>query len=202
MKPNHETRYLRASEIRVAMPTATEGDEPGPMTVSGYAAVFNSPSEDLGGFVETIAPGFFSKCLPTADVRALVNHEPWPILGRTKAGTLRLAEDSRGLRFELDLPSTDSAEELAAALQRGDLDAMSFGFVCGVDQWDTTDPNQCKRTLLECRELFDVSFATYPAYPETSCAVRSLASWRRDHPSPEILALRRKLADLGSRLTA
>ncbi len=192
-----EVRFARSGQIRVNAPA----DGGGPIVVEGYAAVFDSLSEDLGGFREKIAPGFFSRALPMADCRALINHEPWPVLGRTKAGTLKLSEDATGLRFELALPDIDDAQELATALQRGDLDAMSFGFVADVDQWDYSGQTVL-RTLVSCRELFDISFATYPAYPDTSAAVRSMRDWRTKNPPPKLAALRTRLADLGPLLAS
>lgn len=86
------------------------GTKPG---IRGYAAVFNQLSEDLGGFRERVLPGAFKDCLAASpDVRCLFNHDPNAVLGRTKAGTLRLAEDNKGLHFDCDLPDTRTAAEL------------------------------------------------------------------------------------------
>ena len=98
-------------------------------TLRGHAAVFGVISEDLGGFRERIMPGAFADVLDD-DVRLLVDHEP-PPLARTKAGTLRLREDERGLAFEADLPETTAARDLRESVARGDVDGASFRFVVG-----------------------------------------------------------------------
>src|SRR5581483_2894069 len=105
--------------------------------VVGYAAVYGALSEDLGGFRERIARGAFAEVLASApDVRALLNHDVNQVLGRTKSGTLRLADDARGLRFELDLPGSPLGENVREAVRRGDIDGASFRFQCGEDAWD------------------------------------------------------------------
>ena len=162
-RPEIERRAFQVREIR-----ASEGDKP---TITGYAAVFNELSENLGGFYERIQPGAFAQTLPSADVRALWNHDPNFPLGRTKAGTLQLSEDETGLAFEIDPPDTSYARDLMVSMRRGDVDQMSFGFITVRDKWEQIG-EQVIRTLLEV-ELFDVSPVTYPAYPTTSAAVRS-----------------------------
>jgi HK97 family phage major capsid protein/HK97 family phage prohead protease len=135
-------------------------------TLRGHAAVFNVLSEDLGGFRERIAPGAFSEVLQD-DVRLLVDHKP-PPLARTKAGTLRLSQDGRGLAFEADLPSTTAARDLRESVSRGDLDGASFRFTVGEETWDGD-----VRTVVKVASLSDVTVATYPAYPEASIELRS-----------------------------
>lgn len=142
------------------------------MTFSGYAAVFNSPSEPLP-FVETISPGAFTRTLSARNnVRMLVNHNPEKVLGSTRAKTLRLTQDDKGLRAEADLPDTSYARDLSVSMQRGDINSMSFGFTVprGGDSW-SSDGSQ--RTLTEVR-LHEVSVVTFPAYPRTSAQVRSV----------------------------
>lgn len=138
-------------------------------TIAGYAAVFNSET-DIGGFFrEKIAPGAFGPSLK-ADVRALFDHDSSKVLGRTKAGTLKLSEDDHGLKAEIDLPDTQTARDLAASMERGDIDGMSFGFRVTKQEWDeTSDPPL--RTILEV-ELFEVSVVTFPAYADTEIALR------------------------------
>jgi HK97 family phage major capsid protein len=154
-------------------------------TVQGYAAVYGALSEDLGGFREKIAPGAFADVLD-ADVRALLNHDPDQLLGRTKSGTLRLAEDPRGLRFELDLPDSPIGENVRAAVARQDLSGASFRFLVGSESWDGD-----VRTVETVAELHDVTLATHPAYPETSVALRTRPqatdSERTDSPMNETI---------------
>jgi HK97 family phage prohead protease len=140
----------------------------------GYAAKFNVWSGDLGGFRERIQPGAFDKVLREGhDVRLLVNHEGVP-LARSSKGTLRLSTDDVGLLVEAELPSHAGA--LVESMRRGDIDQMSFGFRVqpGGAAWDI-DAEPVERTVTEIAELFDVSVVTYPAYPQTEVALRSLA---------------------------
>lgn len=138
--------------------------------LEGYAAVFDSRSENLGGFYEVVGESAFTKTLKDgADVRALLNHDPNFILGRSTSGTLRMATDSKGLHYEVDLGEQSYARDLAMSLERGDITQSSFGFRALKDDWieDPENPGLALRTLLEVR-LFDVSPVTYPAYPEAT----------------------------------
>lgn len=166
---------LAGLEMRVA------GTDKEP-TIEGYAAVFNQPSEIIddwfGAFREYVAPGAFTKTLKDgADVRALLNHDPNFVLGRTKAGTLTLREDAKGLWYSVTPPDTQWARDLVAVMRRGDIDQSSFAFRTVKDRWGVgkTDAGDevDERWLLEA-QLFDVSPVTYPAYPQTSSDVRSL----------------------------
>lgn len=177
MKP--ERRYLNASGLRMEDETRK---------ITGYAAVFNSMSEDLGGFREIVAPGAFSETLD-ADVRALWNHDANLVLGRTKSGTLALSEDDRGLRVEITPP--ESAGWMLEAMDRGDVDQMSFGFFVDDDEWKMQD-GEPLRTLRKVR-LFDVSVVTYPAYPETEAAVRSLDQFRARAIAPDFTRAKARL---------
>jgi HK97 family phage prohead protease len=123
-------------------------------TVHGYAAVYNVLSEDLGGYKERIAPGAFSGVLD-ADVRALLNHNPDEVLGRTRSGTLRLFDEAKGLRFELDLPDSPLGENMRSAISRGDIDGASFRFDVGQEAWDGDI-----RTVKTVKALHDVTVAT------------------------------------------
>ena len=150
-------------------------------TLVGYAAKFNVRSEDLGGWVEQITPGAFDSVLQNKpDVRALLNHDPNHVLGRSTAGTLRLSADGIGLRAEMDLPDTQAARDLATSIDRGDIDQMSFGFRVGPGGalWDL-DSAPAVRTVNEVAELLDVSVVTYPAYPQTEVGLRSLEEARK-----------------------
>lgn len=140
--------------------------------IVGYASVFNQWSEDLGGFREKVKQGAFAKTIKEADIRALFNHDSNYVLGRNKAGTLQLEEDAKGLLVTIDPPDTQWARDLSTSIKRGDIDQMSFGFRTIRDEWNDKDRNQITRELVEV-ELFDVSPVTYPAYPQTSVAVRA-----------------------------
>lgn len=158
--------------------------------IAGHAAKFDVLSEDLGGFRERIAPGAFAKSIGSSDIRALFNHDANIVLGRNKAGTLRLSEDSAGLAYEVDAPDTQLVRDMVLSpIARGDVNQCSFGFYTENDKWTKVD-GEWIRTLLEC-ELLDVSPVTYPAYPQTEVAVRALQqaiqtsappdeSWRLD----------------------
>lgn len=161
-----ELRSFALNEFRV---DAADGMPP---KMFGHAAMFDSLSEDLGGFRERIAPGAFAKSLESADIRALFNHDSNIVLGRNKAGTLRLKEDMSGLAIEIDPPDTQAARDLMVSMKRGDISQMSFGFRTIQDKWAKVN-NEWVRTLLEV-DLFDVSPVTYPAYNSTDIAVRSM----------------------------
>jgi len=141
--------------------------------IVGYAAVFNSLSEDLGGFREKINPGAFRAAIKKSDTVALFNHDSNIVLGRTSAGTLELKEDKTGLFMEIDPPDTQAARDLMVSIERGDIKQQSFGFIVKNDSWETIDGEEI-RTIGEVEELYDVSPVTYPAYPDTSVALRSL----------------------------
>jgi Escherichia/Staphylococcus phage prohead protease len=175
LNPKREVRCLMAGvELRANEVAGSPG------TVHGYAAVFDKFSEDLGYFREKIAPGAFADCL-SQDVRALVNHNPNKLIGRNKSGTLRMVEDGLGLRVEIDLPDTQTGRDTATEISRGDMDGMSFTFDTEADSWDraTTPPT---RTLIKCSRVYDVGPVTYPAYTDTSAAMRSLD---RSNPDPD-----------------
>lgn len=188
-----ERRVVLVGDFRVIR--ATDGKD-GPTKIGGHAAKFDVLSEDLGGFRERIAPGAFANTIKNGDVRALFNHDSNIVLGRNKAGTLRLSEDLAGLAFEVDAPQTQLVRDMVLApIERGDVSQCSFGFYTMQDKWAKLD-GEWVRTLLEV-DLFDVSPVTYPAYPSTDVAVRSLQdAIKRATPPDEsyiIANLRRRL---------
>lgn len=151
--------------------------------LEGYAAVFDSPSEDLGGFVEFVRPGAFKRSLGDnrADPMALVHHLPHLVLGRRSAGTLRLAEDTRGLHFEVDMPDTGTARDLLVSVERGDVRGASFAFSIAPqgDRWQVQG-DQVTRDLLDV-DLHEITITPTPAYPDTEVARRTLATIRTPH---------------------
>ncbi len=141
----------------------------GPMIV-GYAATSGLATLQS----EQIDPGAFTKTISEADVRALGNHDADWLLGRMKAGTLRMASDATGLRYEIDVNESDpDGQRALAKVRRGDWDGSSFSYRAIRDEWDwSAEPR--RRRLLEAA-LIDVGPVTFPAYPDSSAAARALA---------------------------
>merc|ERR1712167_189744 len=100
------------------------------------------------------------------DERALFNHNPDLILGRTIANTLNISVDEKGLRYEFDAPDTTIGNDLLVSLKRGDITQSSFGFIVEEDSWDNDKEGKVIRTIEKVSRLLDVSPVTYPAYPE------------------------------------
>lgn len=153
--------------------------------VVGYAAVFNSDSEEMWGFRERIAPGAFDSALDVSDVRALLNHDPNMLLARTASGTLSLSADQRGLYYEFDAPDTTVGNDLLVMLKRGDISQSSFAFTVEEEEWTEKKGEIPIRTIIRVKRLYDVSPVTYPAYPDTTAAKRSLEQWRKEHKEPK-----------------
>jgi HK97 family phage prohead protease len=143
------------------------------MSFTGYAAVFDSPSEPLP-FTEVIKGGAFHRSLKSRnEIKLFMNHNTDVVLGSSRAGTLRLSEDSRGLLAEADLPDTTAGRDLSVLMQRGDVNSMSFGFSVPPrgDKWSE---DGATRELHQVR-LHEVSIVTgFPAYQATTASVRSL----------------------------
>ena len=141
----------------------------------GYAAMYNVWSQNLGGFRERILPGAFDRALSGGqDVRALMNHDPNFVLGRTKSGTLSLTSDDVGLRVAIKPPESEWAKGLMESVRRGDIDQMSFQFraIEGGDRWFGDDASTDLLRELRDVDLFDVSPVTFPAYPQTTLSAR------------------------------
>lgn len=161
--------------------TVETRDDGAPAVIRGHGAVFNRLSDEIWGFREQIAPGAFDDVL-NDDVRALFNHDPNMILGRTSAGTLRLYVDGTGLAYEIDPPDTQVARDLVKSMQRGDVNQSSFAFRVAEDRWEEEKDQETGlpiRTIVRFKALYDVSPVTYPAYPEAQAGVRSLEAWRK-----------------------
>ena len=160
-----------------------EGDG---MTFTGYASVFNSPSEDLGGFVEYVAPGAFKRSLQSRnEVKLLWNHDSGEPLASLRGGTMQLVEDNRGLKVTAQLPNTTRGRDIAELLRTKVIDSMSFGFNVIKDSWST---NGQTRTLESVR-LFEVSIVSFPAYEATTAQVRSAQTINPDQLADALLKL-------------
>lgn len=202
-----ERRFVSSDQARTELRGSKEQDKL--PTVVGHAAVFNKLSVDLGGFVERIRPGAFASAIERDDVRALVDHDPSRIIGRNRAGTLRMAEDDEGLAVEIDPADTTVGRDAVESLRRGDVDGMSFAFRVLPDGETWSIENGTYVRELTNVALYDVSVVTYPAYPDTDVAARSLrldADTRRSFeqfrasnplPTPRLDAAYALLSELG-----
>lgn len=140
--------------------------------IEGYFAVFNSPYELWEGATEIIKPGAFDGCL-SQDVRALINHDSTLVLGRTKAGTLELKTDSRGLWGSIKINRDDTdAMNLYARVQRGDVDQCSFGFEIERETFVDLGNGTIRWEIEKVNPLYEVSVCTFPAYEETAVSAR------------------------------
>jgi HK97 family phage prohead protease len=190
-----ETRRLTVNQFELREGPAGDG-----MAFSGYAAVFNSDSEPLP-FTERILPGAFRKSLRSRNnVRMYLNHDSSMLLATTRAKTLRLEEDERGLKVDADLPDTTVGRDLSTLIKRGDVDSMSFGFSVPArgDKW-SDDGNV--RELKEVK-LYEVSVVTgFPAYAATSASVRSVDTLaQRAQVDADKLAVAITMLESGSEL--
>ena len=173
-------------EVRNALELRSQG-----RVLSGYAAVFDKPSSDLGGWTEIVAPSAFDRALGEGqDVVALFDHDRRSILGRSGPGTLRLSTDSRGLHFEIEAPNTTLGRDVVEMVRRGDVTGASFAFTPREDRWENE-----VRTLLDV-DLHDVTITPNPAYPDATVAMRSLRA--STAISAEARARRIRLLEIGA----
>ena len=183
-----ETRNYTLSEVRFlsraeAFPDVEKRGASGDAQImDGYAIVFNSDSEDLGGFVERVAPSAVTRTLNAVqagqqNVYALWGHDKSMPLGSVRSGKLKLAADEKGLRVQLDMSRMTPQQQ--GAIRDGDVCKMSFGFGIAKDgdTWEQRDDGTILRTLNDIH-FWEVSPVLLPAYPDTSAAVRSLDAWK------------------------
>lgn len=175
--PESEVRYLKEAALEIR---ATEDSK----KARGYAAVFESNSHDLGGFVERIAKGAFARSLDEAsknetNIYGFWQHDSHYPLGSTRSGKLSLVEDDHGLAFELDTSRFN--EMMVGALEDGDLQ-MSFGFRVRKQEWLTVehDTHTDYERILQDVELTEISLVTHPAYPATDAGLRSLEQFKEE----------------------
>ncbi|MCC6426273.1 MAG: HK97 family phage prohead protease [Phycisphaerales bacterium] len=179
---DRESRHIVKGSVRAIRSADGKSDKLG-----GHAAVYNQRSEWLGWFFEEIAPGAFSRAIKGVDdVRYLIDHDSGRVLGRNRAKTLTLTDDTAGLGFELSVPDTQEGRDHVISVDRGDISQMSFGFYCLQDEWreEKRDDGSTYyvRRLIEV-ELFDISAVAYPAYPQTDIAKRRLEQRNLTNPS-------------------
>lgn len=159
-------------QVRAVATAFETREEDGAPHISGYFAVFGEEYQIAPGMTESIAPEAFDNTI-SGDIRALVNHDSTLVLGRTKAGTLALHTDSRGLWGDITInPNDRDAMNLYERVRRGDVDQCSFGFNIVREDSEHRQDGSIHWTLREV-ELFEVSACTFPAYESTNISARS-----------------------------
>lgn len=170
MEENLERRHM-------VVPLELRQDGEDSRTLVGTAVPWGQLSNVLDfGFREQFRRGTFRESLAEDDPVALWNHDPGELLGRTSAGTMRVHEGVKGLRFEIDLPKTTRGNDVLSLVERGDVNGVSIGFFASDDEWETKDGQEI-RTVKKAR-LRDISPVTFPAYPQTDVAKRSYEAWQ------------------------
>ena len=182
---------MREIERRFVLPPggieirAAEGDKPPVLT--GYAAVFDVESEDLGGFREIVRRTAFDRSLRDGvDVLARAHHDSRDLLGRTSAKTARLNVDEHGLRYEVDVPDTTTGRDVTVQVKRGDIRHSSFAFYLplGGDVWENHASDGLPLRELIDVDLVDVAPVVNPAYAATEVSARALEEARAHAPAP------------------
>ena len=196
------TKLPDGVETRAAVLVADEIRGDGPLTIRGVAAVYDTVTTIGPWFRERIARGAFRSAIARGDdVRALVNHDPNLLLGRTTNGTLKLEDRDDGLHYEIALPNTQAGRDLHELVRRGDISQSSFGFrVLKEAPLERGQGDELPLRTIEDVELYDVSPVTYPAYPTTSVSARSAAAALSADPARtialvQVLRLKRALDD-------
>ena len=163
---SYEKRTVLAD---IVQPTQQQISE---RTLSGYAVKWDTLSLTMGGeapFKEQFKRGAFEESIQKHEQFFYLDHDSHKMLGRTSSGTLRLEEDSTGLRFELDVPDTQLGSDLYKMVQRGDIKNMSFGFQMIRDEWNNNGPISI-RTVVKAM-LLEVSAVARPAYPDSVLSI-------------------------------
>lgn len=168
---------MEANDVQVETPQnedqeQNENNAETSKVLSGYAIVWNTPSKDLGGFTEVVAPNALDD-VDLSDVLMLNNHDFTQVLASVKAGTLELEPDDKGLHFKATLPNTSFANDVYEEVKSGNVDACSFGFEVndGGDTWTKDDEGNVTRTINQVKNLFDVSVVAVPSYDDTNVQV-------------------------------
>jgi HK97 family phage prohead protease len=166
----YDAEVRKSSVVKEQREFRMENAEQNGNTIRGYAAVYNSDSKWMGGFYEQIERGAFDDVM-NDDVRAYFNHDENLLLGRVSSGTLRIGTDARGLFYEVDLPNTTYANDLAELMKRGDVNQSSFAFLIDADRWEQRD-GKTYRIIEKVSRLLDVSPVAQPAYPDATSELK------------------------------
>jgi hypothetical protein len=208
-----ERRFVAKGVAPVKIETRTDGGK----KIVGYGAVFYDPANASGTeyqlgerMQERISPAAFDRAIAeNHDARGLYNHDPSHLLGRTASGTMRLSRDAKGLRYEIDLPDTQTGRDVAISIERGDLTGSSFAFVATRTTWSEEQRGDAGIMIrsIDDLDLYDTGPVTYPAYEATSTGLRSaetetlqqeVAAWQRKRSSEsDAVAIRSRLIQIG-----
>jgi HK97 family phage prohead protease len=197
LRAHHEGEEVRLTKTAVEV----RGSKDAPV-IYGHGSVFNKLSENLGGFREIIEEGAFDDVLED-DTVGLFNHDMSLLLGRTTAGTMRQGVDKNGLWYEIDPPDNDIGRRVLSYLERGEVTQSSFGFTIarGGETWNEDEDGRLIRTITKVGRLYDQSPVTFPAYPDTDVALRSLAALQESRDGRQKLSrFRRDELRMRSRL--
>ena len=167
MDDEKRNELLTAAHYSKHDTTLQTREENGERIIEGYAAKYETET-NIGPFMESISRGAFDNVLEN-DVRALINHDPSLVLGRTSAGTLELTSDDVGLKYRVKLGNQQYATDLYESIQRGDISQSSFAFTIKDQTWSE---DRSSRKVNEVAQLLDVSPVTYPAYKEATVVAR------------------------------
>jgi uncharacterized protein len=184
-----ENRELLTQQIEI------REDDNGNRTLTGYAVKWEKKSVVMGyyrKFREQFRQGSFTESLQKDDQRFLWSHDTSKVLGRTKNNTLRLVEDSIGLRFELDLPKTTLGNDTYETIKRGDVDGVSFGFSMISEEIQEPDDDLMLRTVTKAK-LLEVSAVAFPAYPDSEVSARGYDPYKHYLEDKKQLELRKRL---------
>lgn len=181
-----ERRELRTTILGSRLEVREQKD--GKKKLRGYAVVFNSPANIGGSFIETIAPGSFTKTLREDDQIMLRDHKSELLLGRRSAGTLSLTQDKTGVAFEVTLPDTALGQDTYENVRLGNLKGCSFGFFVRDDEWSQDGLGNLTRIIKDI-QCFEVTLTAMPAYESTSVDLRSVRSKLRKKSDDDDLGL-------------
>ncbi|MQS43978.1 HK97 family phage prohead protease [Companilactobacillus mishanensis] len=187
-----EIRVANNSDFKLEKRAESNGNN-----LSGYAIIFDQPSEDLGGFIEYVDRSALDG-VDLSKVQLLYNHNWDNILARTDSGTLSLQVDDRGLFFNAQIPDTTLGNDVSENVRNGNLKGCSFGFTIRNDSWQNTTSDTAIRHITEIDDLFELSITPMPAYQETTVSKRSLDKFKQQEIKSlgselELIKLRSKL---------
>lgn len=194
---------LSQKEIRSLSGVAVSQDG---NSVEGYCIVYNEWSAELplpgkaGTFKEIIRPGAATDALRAKDIPALYDHDQSKYLGRTSNGTLSLSEDAKGVRYSIQLPDTQVGSDVRHLVKRGDIQGASFHLIVpkGGSRW-SVEGGQPRHEISRLK-IGEVTLTPFPAYPQTTAALRSLQEWQQEHDDLEewkrLALLRVRLAEV------